>query len=388
MKYFLLGAFLLSTIACKAQNSQQSKKTVKTEDSNLSGEHDSQINSKDLSIKYFSKNSELDFKVEAAYKKMNSQEKAAQMIMVASAEALGLKYYLKVKPQVSQKIAANILLLKGSKSEFIRQQKELSQNKIADLKPLFACDCEPTLLHNKFPGEPKMLSTSSLKTSEDVIASVDSINSLMDKMGIVINFAPILDIAANKAIINKRAFSNDAENIKKLSATFIKATQEDGKAATVKHFPGHGAVIGDTHKQSVSINGKMTELSTFESIIKNDHPILVMVGHIAVKNNPDGYNTEDGRPATTSKKLMTDLLRNKIGFRGIITTDAMNMQASKNFPNADWEAAKAGADLILMPLDANSLNKKIAAEIEKGSDLGKQFEASVKRIIRLKLLTQ
>ena len=66
----------------------------------------------------------------------------------------------------------------------------------------------------------------------------------------------------------------------------------------------------------------------------------------------------------------------------------MNMQASKNFPDADWEAAKAGADLVLMPLDAGKLNQKIAAEIEKGSELGRQFEASVKRIIRLKIVSQ
>ncbi|MNE94487.1 putative lipoprotein YbbD precursor [compost metagenome] len=75
-----------------------------------------------------------------------------------------------------------------------------------------------------------------------------------------------------------------------------------------------------------------------------------------------------------------------MGFKGIITTDAMNMQASKNFPDADWEAAKAGVDLVLMPADPAKLNRLIAAEIAKGSAMGKQFEASVKRVIKLKLL--
>src|SRR5690606_29138018 len=153
-------------------------------------------------------------------------------------------------------------------------------------------------------------------------------------------------------------------------------------------FPGHGAVVGDTHKQSVMIDGKLTELPTFQSIIQKEQPIMVMVGHISVKNNPDGFNTEGGRPATTSRKLVTDLLRNQIGYQGIITTDAMNMQASKNFQDADWEAAKAGVDLILMPLNAANLNVRIADEIEKGTELGKQFESSVKRIIKLKLLQQ
>ncbi|HRP90368.1 MAG TPA: glycoside hydrolase family 3 N-terminal domain-containing protein [Edaphocola sp.] len=384
MKNFILPVLLLGTIACNAQN----KNNVKSAAQEVAGEHDAQKKEKDLSNRFFNANLELDKEVDRLYQSMNFQERAAQMIMVASSEKLGFSYLKSVKPEVNKHLAANVLFLKGTKNDFVKQQKELSSNKIEGLKPLFACDCEPTLLHNKFTGEPKMLPTASLKTAEAVIASVDTINNLMDEMGIVVNFAPILDIAANKAIINKRAFSDNPEKIKTLSSVFIKATQMDGKAATVKHFPGHGAVIGDTHKQSVSINGVMTELPTFEAIIKKEHPVFVMVGHISVKNNPNGYNTEEGRPATTSKKIITNLLREKIGFKGIITTDAMNMQASKNFPNADWEAAKAGADLILMPLNVGTLNRKIAEEIEKQTPLGKQFEASVKRIIRLKLLVQ
>jgi beta-N-acetylhexosaminidase len=231
-----------------------------------------------------------------------------------------------------------------------------------------------------------MDATANLKTEDAVRASVDTINHLMDEIGISINFAPIVDIAKNAAIINKRSFGNDPAIIMKQAGVFIDETQKDGKAATIKHFPGHGAVTGDTHKQSVFINGKMTELATFEKVMNQSKPVFVMVGHISVRNNPEGFNTENDRPATTSRKIVTELLREKMGFKGIITTDAMNMQASKNFPDADWEAAKAGVDLVLMPADPAKLNRLIAAEITKGSALGKQFEASVKRMIKLKLL--
>ncbi|RQO32246.1 hypothetical protein DBR32_01150 [Taibaiella sp. KBW10] len=382
MKSFLFISVLSTlALACNGQSTKTTEKK-KTSVSQVIAVSDNIAN------RYFNADKQLDKSVDDLYLKMSNQERAAQMIMVASSEVLGFPYATTVKPNVSKNEAANVLFLKGNKQEFINQHNQLAQYTIAGLSPLFACDCEPTLLHNKFVGNPKMTATGNLKTEDAVKSSVDTINNLMDEMGIKINFAPIVDIAKNKSIINNRSFGNDPEVIIKQSGIFIKETQDDGKAATIKHFPGHGAVTGDTHKQSVFINGKMSELSTFEAVIASSNPIFVMVGHIAVKNNPEGFNTESERPATTSRKIVTDLLRNKMGFKGLITTDAMNMQASKNFPDADWEAAKAGVDLVLMPLDAAKLNKKIVAELDKKSELGKQFEASVKRIIRLKILMQ
>jgi beta-N-acetylhexosaminidase len=382
----ILAFSLLGTIACNAQapKSEKPKYEMNAATSTLKEGNEKLP----LGKRYFAEDAYLDKQVEEVYNNMTAQQRAAQMIMVASSEALGFPYQTTVKRDVKNEMAANVLFLKGTKNEFIKQRKELEGMEINGLKPSFACDCEPTLLHNKFVGEPKMLPTGSLQKIEEVNSSVDTINALMDEMGIGINFAPIVDIAANKSIINKRSFGNNPSTIKSLAAAFIERTQASNKVATVKHFPGHGAVVGDTHKQSVMIDGKLTELPTFQSIIQKEQPIMVMVGHISVKNNPDGFNTEGGRPATTSRKIVTDLLRNQIGYQGIITTDAMNMQASKNFQDADWEAAKAGVDLILMPLNAAKLNVRIADEIEKGTELGKQFESSVKRIIKLKLLQQ
>lgn len=375
----LIAALSTIALACNGQTPKQPAKKVTAA---------TPVVTANLAGRYYANDESLDKKVAELYNKMSNQERAAQMIMVASSESLGYPYATTVKTSVSKNDAANVLFLKGNKQDFINQHKQLEQYTIAGLQPLFACDCEPTLLHNKFVGNPKMTATGNLKTADAVKASVDTINKLMDEMGIKVNFAPIVDIAKNKSIINNRSFGNDPETILKQSNVFIQETQDDGKAATIKHFPGHGAVTGDTHKQSVFINGKMTELGTFEKVMTAASPIFVMVGHIAVKNNPEGFNTESERPATTSRRIVTDLLRKKMDFKGLITTDAMNMQASKNFPDADWEAAKAGVDLVLMPLDPAKLNKKITAELDKKSELGMQFEASVKRIIRLKLLLQ
>ena len=207
----------------------------------------------------------------------------------------------------------------------------------------------------------------------------------MEKAGVQLNFAPVVDIAANKSVINKRSFGSDPTVIATLSKQFVATSQNAGIGATLKHFPGHGAVKGDSHKQSVFIDGPLTELSTFKEIIQGQMPpVSVMVGHIVVKNNAE-YNTQ-GLPATLSPTIITKLLRNELGFKGIITTDALNMEAAAKIPDADWKCVVAGVDLVLMPKDAQTLNDKIIKALQEKSELSHQLQASIKRIIRYKLL--
>ena len=98
-----------------------------------------------------------------------------------------------------------------------------------------------------------------------------------------------------------------------------------------KHFPGHGRVAGDTHKKLVYIDGELTELGLYPPMIEAG-VLSIMVGHIAVENN-DKYST-DGAPATLSPTIVNDLLRDELGFKGIIITDAMNMGAVAEIPES------------------------------------------------------
>ena len=100
-----------------------------------------------------------------------------------------------------------------------------------------------------------------------------------------------------------------------LSKAFVNASLRDNVLPVVKHFPGHGNVQGDSHKKLVYIDGEMKELSVFQEMIAIGCP-SVMVGHIAIKNNP--YASK--MPATCSGKAVTDLLRDSLGFEGLIIT--------------------------------------------------------------------
>jgi beta-N-acetylhexosaminidase len=321
---------------------------------------------------------------------MSSKERAAQMIMTASSTSEKLGYpFETAKKMLVNDIAANVVFLKGTSAEFKQEVKELNQMRTSkkELKPLFACDCEPTLMPGKWTDVTGIKPASEQKDISIVAENTEKINAVIKRTGVQLNFAPVVDIALNKSVINKRSFGSDSKTIVELSKQFVETSQEAGIGATLKHFPGHGAVKGDSHKQSVFIDGPLTELATFKTIIQSEQaPVAVMIGHIVVKNNAK-YNT-NGLPATLSRTIVTDLLRNELKFKGIITTDALNMEAAAKVPDADWKSVQAGVDLVLMPKDAAGLNKKIVTALSANDGMSKQIEASVKRIIRYKLLTQ
>lgn len=334
---------------------------------------------------FFNPNDSINKIVDSIYRSLTDQQKAAQMIMGASSTSPKLGYpYSKVLTQVKDGYVGNVVFLKGSMSEFTKQVNEM--NGLSNpIKPLYACDCEPSLMNGKWQGSQTVKKANQQKTVDDVTSNTKIIIDDMKSVGVQLNFAPVADNSSNQEVISSRAFGSESKSIISLSNEFIKLSQNENIATSLKHFPGHGNVKGDSHKKLVFIDGELKELETFRSIIQSENPpYTVMVGHIAIKNNKQ-WNT-NGLPSTISRNIITDLLRIELKYRGIITTDAMNMLGVANIPNADWKAIEAGVDLVLMPSNPKSLNQKIIEALHKGDELSKQIETSIKRILRLKLI--
>lgn len=333
---------------------------------------------------FFSSSSRLDGMVEARFAAMSVNERAAQLIMHATSEqsSAGLPFQ-KAKDLYAKGLIGGLLFLKGDVTVFQKQIRSLDSlsHKQHLLPPAYACDCEPTLYHKKFLGVDSVPSAPNLKDSGQVTRAAAAIAFRIKAMGITVNFAPVADAAVNKEVINKRSFGTVPADIVAKSTAFVKATQDLNVASAVKHFPGHGAVKGDTHKGRVTIQGELTELATFQKVIAASQPVMVMVGHMAVSNNKD-YST-GGLPCTLSEAVITRLLKQRLNYKGIVITDAMRMQAVKAVPDADWKAARAGADVVLMPANPALLHQKIAAALQ-GSEMKERLEASVKKMIRLK----
>ncbi|MBE7170163.1 MAG: glycoside hydrolase family 3 protein [Williamsia sp.] len=334
---------------------------------------------------FYSSSKTLDSIVQVEYDRLTVKERAAQLIMDATSEAAaaGLPF-ARAEKLVADSLIGGLLFLKGKKDLFQQQIKKLDSISLPGHKTqlVYSCDCEPTLFHKKLIGALPVKAASDLKELEEVQHAAEAIASSIKMMGIQINFAPVADLALNKAVINNRSFGNNPADIMQKSIAFVKSTQTQQVVSCVKHFPGHGAVAGDTHKGQVYIDGALTELETFRLVISRSAPVMVMVGHMTVRNNPF-YGTK-GMPCSVSSIIIKKLLKTELGYQGIVVTDAMRMSALDRTPEADWKAIEAGADLVLMPRNARLLNSRIVNAFSGNAELGKQLEASVKKMLRLK----
>lgn len=334
---------------------------------------------------FYTENPFLDKQVDEIYQSLTTKQKAAQVLMYAVSSTDATYTYSTTLKLLKDTIIDNVIFLKGDINT-IKKQIDLFNNINKNTNKLYACDCEPYLFNMKYFSTPTVSKTNLLKTNDDVINAATTISNTLIKTGITVNFAPVIDNNKNTAVISGRAFSNDTAIILAKSKLFINVTQDSNIAATIKHFPGHGNVIGDSHKNLVYINGVMEELSTFKSSLQEANPIFVMIGHIAIKNN-EIYNTND-LPSTISRNIVTNLLKEKMNFKGIAITDAMNMLGVSTIPNADFKAVEAGNDIILMPTNPRKLSTQIINALNQNNALSQQIEASIKKVIRLKICQQ
>jgi len=371
----LLGIFLLAQIACNGQPQEHTPASVPKQD----------VDSTRFTLAdFYGTSQQLDTQVEAIYNSWTDTQRLAQMIITSAGE-LG-KPQATVRKLVQKGHVGGVIFLKGSISgnrAFIQELNELAAQ-AGHPALLYSIDAEPSLYNRRVMETQFTIPTTlSLTTDSAVETTVQAIDKELHAMGFHQNYAPVVDISPNNEAIKDRSFGSDPEHVVNRSLAFIRATQKDGLIATAKHFPGHGYVTGDTHKQAVYIDGELREVPVYKPLIEAG-VLSIMVAHVTVDNNST-YGT-NGLPSSCSRNIVTDLLRDSLGFKGLIVTDAMNMMAAVNTgESAPLLAARAGCDHILMPPDETGLLHQLLEETRKDPAFAQQVEASVKRIIRMKL---
>ena len=259
--------------------------------------------------------------------------------------------------------------------------RENSNKKYGNLPFLYSADAEPSLVNRKITGSTPVKKANELISIDEVKSVAEIISKDLNDIGINYNFSPVVDMSPNKTV-GFRSFGAVPANIIPWSDAFIQSTQNKNIIATAKHFPGHGLVSGDTHKALQVIDGEMKEIKNYPELIKNG-VLSIMVAHIAVQNNKR-FST-DGLPSTCSEKIVTKLLKDSLGFKGLIVTDAMNMGGVVNVPNASSKAVSAGCDIVLMPVDAKKAHSEILELYRSNKDFKNKVDASAKKIIRMKI---
>lgn len=330
---------------------------------------------------YLSENAELDKAVEEIFAALDDTAIVAQLIMPAVGR-LGQTEAI-IKQHIKDRVIGGVLMLNGTKTGFTNWIKdfELMNDTIGNLPFLYSADAEPSLVNRKIEGSIVVKKANEMKTIQEVQACAKTISNELNAIGINYNFAPVVDMSPNKTV-GFRSFGAVPANIIPWSNSFILETQQNGIIATAKHFPGHGLVSGDTHKALQMIDGELKEIKNYPTLIQNG-VLSVMVAHIAVKNNVT-FDTK-GLPSTLSETIVTKLLRDSLGFKGLIVTDAMNMGGVVAVPLCASKAVAAGCDIVLMPVDAKKAHDEILKRYRTDAEFRKKVDASAKRIIRMKL---
>jgi beta-N-acetylhexosaminidase len=210
-------------------------------------------------------------------------------------------------------------------------------------------------------------------------------------IGVHWNFFPDADVNSNPAnpIINTRSFGEDPQQVGDLVTAYIRGARANGMMTTVKHFPGHGDTATDSHLGVAQVTGDMTrlksvELPPFQQAIEAGVD-SVMVAHVSIP----ALDADPNHVATTSPAIVTGLLKNQLGFKGIVVTDALDMAGltrlyGPHIGRAAVDAFKAGNDVLLIPADLDASYQAMLAAVKSGEIPSAQLNASVLKILKAK----
>ena len=262
--------------------------------------------------------------------------------------------------------------------------------------PIFLCVDEEGGTVSRVAGNPGF-GVDNMGDMRDIGATGDAeraydaaayMGNYLSYLGFNVDFAPDADIASNPdGTMGRRAFGSTADEVSPMVAAQVRGFTDAGMLCSAKHFPGIGGAVGDSHDQSIYSERTLDEirdeeLRPFEAAIDEDVP-FVMVGHLSMPRV-----TGDDDPASISSELVTDVLRDELGYEGIVITDSFEMGAATvalDGAGLAVAAVSAGVDMVLMPADLDAAHQGILDAVGTGELTEGRIDESVRRILRVKL---
>lgn len=236
---------------------------------------------------------------------------------------------------------------------------------------------------------PRQMTLSSANNDSLIYEMGREIGRQCKTMGIHVNFAPVVDINNNplNPVINSRSFGENKFAVTRHAGSYMKGMQDEGVMACAKHFPGHGNADSDSHFGLPIIYQSATELDTFElypyKVLIKEGLASLMIAHLQIP----ALDTTPGLPSTLSKPIVTGLLQDKLNFRGLIFTDALDMKGVSMFYQSgelELKALQAGNDILLNTENVPAAITRIHFAIQNCEIEQSQIDASVKKILEAK----
>ncbi|WP_232697268.1 glycoside hydrolase family 3 protein [Brevibacillus daliensis] len=352
-------------------------------------------------------NKEEQLSIAQIVSEMSVEEKVGQTLMPSFAGFREGEYFQKLTPQIKEQLQKNhiggVILFRDSMhdvSDIVTLTSDIQQASTT-YGMLIGIDQEGGTVSRMEMGT-QMPGNMALGAANDLVLTKEVAGVIAEELkslGIQINFAPAIDVNNNhdNPVIGVRSFGEDPQVVSKQGVSYLKGIQENGVAVSAKHFPGHGDTSVDSHVGLPVVKHdrkrlERVELAPFQAAVEAGVD-SVMVAHISfpaiddskVKSSKSGQSVL--LPATLSPKIMQGILREEMGFDGVIITDAMNMAAvTKHFDSADAsiQAFNAGADIILMPPDLDRVHQKMVEAVQSGKISTQKLDESVTRILTLK----
>lgn len=327
--------------------------------------------------------------VNKKFKKLNKDEKIAQLMIIRAHSNLGEDHVAKVTETIRKYNVGGLCFFQGGP---VRQA--LLTNKYQSLAKtplMISIDGEWGLgmRLDSVINFPRQLMMGAVSNADLIYQFGKAVGEQCKRMGIHVNYAPDIDINNNplNPVINDRSFGEDKFKVALFGTSYMRGMQDVGVMATGKHFPGHGDVAVDSHYDLPVINKSKAqldelELYPFRELIKAGLGSM-MTAHLFIPSLDSSTN----RAATLSRNSINGLLKNELGFKGLSFTDALEMKGiTKFFPSgeASVEALIAGNDMLCLPEDIPGTITKIRQAIDEGRLNWESIDASVKKILLAK----
>lgn len=321
--------------------------------------------------------------------KMTNEEKIGQLFMVQAYSTNDTVNEKLVEELIQRYHAGSLIFMQGTPEK----QAELTNKYQAFSKYplLISIDAEWGLdmrLQNAF-RYPWNMTLGAIRDNSLIERFGEQLGKHCKRLGIHINFAPVVDININpkNPIIGNRSFGENKHNVTDKAIAFTRGMQRFGVLANAKHFPGHGDTAADSHHTLPVINFDATRLDTLELYpyykLFKENLGSVMTAHLSVpKLEP---NTK--LPSSLSKKITTGLLKEKMGYKGLIITDGLNMKAAADFATSkeiNLAAILAGNDLLLIPHEVPSTMAFFLKAIEENKLTIERLDESVRKVLKAK----
>jgi beta-glucosidase-like glycosyl hydrolase/CubicO group peptidase (beta-lactamase class C family) len=327
--------------------------------------------------------------VDSVLKTLTLDQQIAQTIWIAGWSDDGIEHEVDVSDIIRKYGIGGIIFFQGE----AEKQADLTNyyQKISRVPLLIAMDAEwgaGMRLANvdKFPYQ---MTLGAIKNDSLIYRFGEAVASQFKRLGMHVNLAPVADININpkNPVINYRSFGENRENVAGKTIMYMKGMQDNGVIATAKHFPGHGDTNVDSHNELPVISHSRArldsiELYPFRKLIEAGTG-SIMTAHL----NLPSLDSSSGVPSTLSPVIINDLLKNQLGFRGLVITDAMNMKGVTNYfqpGEADARALSAGNDVVEYVLDVEAAIKETRKFISAKKLTNEDIALKCRKILALK----